>query len=405
MRRYAFLIALLTSMLFHLIFMGKGIAIWPQPYTMPSSPKTTLTTTLRAMKLDDRRLPAPRTHQQGPVSLALSTPQSVIAQTDRQQKSLTKTQKYARPQKRTTAAPSLSSPLEKTTASSTLAAPGHPTVTSEPDVTPHALSSSNSTAATPASPSTIADISIAASAPPANIPPDTTHVPTESIASAPATSSFPHQVHIDYQVFYGIWMAGRARLTWQRNGSSYQLESLVFPIMGPQLRYVSEGKINDTGLQPTSFTAWRATTQREQAYFDWETKELRYGDPATHHVPLREGAQDIFSIIYQLALKGAPDPDQRLQITTGKKVYDYPFSIHGETLIDTEHAPLRAIIIRAESDDTSTEFWLAPDLANQPTRIVHSDKGSHLEMRAVRIELDNTIAWQLPTPSTRKRSQ
>lgn len=207
---------------------------------------------------------------------------------------------------------------------------------------------------------------------------------------------FPDRVRIRYQVFYGELMAGTATLDWQRNGKHYSLESLITPIFGPRLRYISEGSLNYSGLQPKTFLAWRNDTAREYASFHWQTKQLEYGDNEVHYAPLRNGAQDIFSVMYQLALKGADASEQSIQVTTGKKVRDYTLSPIGETDFDAGNGKMRAIVIRSDDADAFTEFWLAPGFANQPIRVKRVDKNLQLDMRAVGIMLNGKIEWQLP---------
>lgn len=232
--------------------------------------------------------------------------------------------------------------------------------------------------------------------------PDVNSTPL-SEAGEPPTPTFPHQAHIVYQVFYGVWMAGKATLTWQYSGTHYRLESMITPLIGSPIRYLSEGKIDATGLKPTRFTAWRENRQREHAEFDWENKQLRYGEHSMQQTTLQKGAQDIFSITYQLALKGAVLLENTTQITTGKKVQNYPFTLTGEARLATDDANSpRALILLSETPDTSTQFWLSPDIANQPVRIIHSDKQVNLDMRAIRISVNNMLAWQAPLHNHRK---
>lgn len=214
---------------------------------------------------------------------------------------------------------------------------------------------------------------------------------------------FPSQAKLRYQVYYGALMAGLASIDWERQGGHYLLESRITPILGPQLRYQSEGTISPAGLRPDSYTAWRNNTPREHAQFDWENGRLNYGDNEPQSVALQSGAQDVFSLIFQLALKGAAHPP--VQITTGKRVYQYPLAPSGEADFDTGFGKIRALVFRAQGDGDQTEFWLAPDFANQPIRIIRTDSKMKLDMRATDIRIDDSVEWQLPKQLPRKHEK
>jgi hypothetical protein len=211
---------------------------------------------------------------------------------------------------------------------------------------------------------------------------------------------FPRQVEMKYQVFYGSLLAGIAEIDWSRADGHYQLESRIAPIIGPTLRYRSTGRIDRSGLKPSDYQAWHNDDPREHAHFDWNNGQLEYGDGSSTQVALQAGAQDIFSLIYQLALRGADTPP--VQITTGKKVYQYPLAPVGEAEFDTGNGKIRALVFRALGEDDQTEFWLAPDFSNQPIRIIRTDPRMKLDMRVTDIVIDDNTEWHLPKPEHRK---
>lgn len=214
---------------------------------------------------------------------------------------------------------------------------------------------------------------------------------------------FPTKVSLRYQVYYGALMAGLATIHWEHAAGHYRLETTITPIFGPQLRYQSEGEISPAGLKPDSYTAWRNDTPRERAHFDWDNQRLNYGDDGNQSVALQAGAQDILSLIYQLALKGASHPP--VQITTGKKVYQYPLAPSGEADFDTGAGKIHALVFRAEGDGDRTEFWLARDFANQPIRIIRTDSKMKLDMRVTDISINDAAEWHLPKPTLRKHDK
>lgn len=226
--------------------------------------------------------------------------------------------------------------------------------------------------------------------------------PAGYLAPASAQHRFPMQAHLGYQTFYNGAMVGTGSLNWQHGPNSYTLEIRFNPIIGGNRRYLSQGQLNQHGLQPDSLQAWVGQEAKESARFDWAGGTLHFGDQGDKEIALRAGAQDVFSLAFQLGLKGGQLGSAPLQITTGKKVYDYPMTPSGETDYDTGSGKIRVIVFRAKGEDDITEFWLAPDFANLPVRISRTDKSKRVELRAVLINIDGTEQWRLPArPMTR----
>ncbi|WP_287881385.1 DUF3108 domain-containing protein [Aquitalea sp.] len=213
---------------------------------------------------------------------------------------------------------------------------------------------------------------------------------------------FPARAKLGYQTFYNGAMVGSGGLDWQHDGQRYTLEIRFNPLVGGNLRYLSQGSLDKHGLQPDSLQAWRGSDAKESARFDHAASVLHFGEQGDKEVALRAGAQDVFSLAFQLGLKGGQLGSAPLQITTGKKVYDYPMTPSGETDYDTGSGKIRVIVFRAKGEDDITEFWLAPDFSNLPVRISRIDKSKRVELRAVLINVDGTEQWRLPArPMTR----
>lgn len=213
---------------------------------------------------------------------------------------------------------------------------------------------------------------------------------------------FPARAKLGYQTFYNGAMVGSGGLDWQHDGQHYTLEIRFNPLVGGNLRYLSQGGLDKHGLQPDSLQAWRGSEAKESARFDRSAGVLYFGEEGNKEVALRAGAQDVFSLAFQLGLKGGQLGSAPLQITTGKKVYDYPMTPSGETDYDTGSGKIRVIVFRAKGEDDITEFWLAPDFSNLPVRISRIDKSKRVELRAVLINIDGTEQWRLPArPMTR----
>ncbi|MDN0073333.1 DUF3108 domain-containing protein [Crenobacter sp. SG2303] len=214
-------------------------------------------------------------------------------------------------------------------------------------------------------------------------------------ASQPLTR-FPNTARLSYQVFYGRLLLGIGQITWQRGSGSYQL-TLKANGLGQRLRYESRGSLDGNSLKPDSYKAFRNDQPREHAEFDWAAGILHYADGKQEK--LEPGAQDLLSQTWQLALKGAQLG--LTQITTGKKVYSYPLKPAGETVFDTGAGKMRAVVVRATSNENSAEFWLAPGYANLPIRVIWIDPDKKLELRITAININEQDEWTLPTSPTR----
>ncbi|MCS3804949.1 hypothetical protein HNO92_002314 [Chromobacterium alkanivorans] len=214
---------------------------------------------------------------------------------------------------------------------------------------------------------------------------------------------FPRQATLGYQVFYGSAMLGTGTLDWGRGDGGYRLEINANPFIGPKLRYLSEGRFKSkAGLLPDSLQAWRGGQAKESAHFDYNAGQLRYGDQGDKLLDLKPGAQDVFSLAFQLGLKGGELGPEPIQITTGKKVYEYPMHPSGEADYDTGAGKIRVIVFRAQGDGDINEFWLAPEFSNLPVRIQRIDKDKRIDLRAVRIDVNGAPQWKLPPQPTRK---
>lgn len=217
---------------------------------------------------------------------------------------------------------------------------------------------------------------------------------------------FPREAKLHYQTFYNSMLAGRGDMSWQRANGGYRLEVNFSPIVGPNLRYDSHGQIGKAGLQPDELQAYKGNVAKESAHFDHDAGVLHYGDQGDKEEPLKPGAQDVFSLAFQLGLKGGNLGAAPIQITTGKKVYEYPMAASGETDYDTGSGKIRVIVFRAKAQDDLTEFWLAPDFANLPVRILRVDPKKRVELRAVMINVNGQQAWKLPPqPGIRTKNE
>lgn len=216
--------------------------------------------------------------------------------------------------------------------------------------------------------------------------------------STPKLARFPDAARLEYALLSSGLQLGRGEMNWQRSGADYRIVTTVKPLIGPTLRYEVHGKVGRNGLQPQRFSASRNEQPREYARFDWAAGVLDYGDKEAKQAPLQPGALDWLSLAFELGLRGEQPVAATRQVTTGKKVYQFALQLAGETDFEAGGGTLRALVLRARNDKDLIEFWLAPDFANLPIRIMRVDNDKRFELRATLIEFNGAVVWTPPPP-------
>jgi hypothetical protein len=207
---------------------------------------------------------------------------------------------------------------------------------------------------------------------------------------------FPDAARLEYALLSSGLQLGRGEMNWQRSGGDYRIVTTVKPLIGPTLRYEVHGEVGRNGLQPQRFSASRNEQPREYAQFDWAAGVLNYGDKEAKQAPLQPGALDWLSLAFELGLRGEQPGAATRQVTTGKKVYQFALQLAGETDFEAGGGTLRAVVLRARNDKDLIEFWLAPDFANLPIRIMRVDNDKRFELRATLIEFNGAVVWTPP---------
>ncbi|WP_189353402.1 DUF3108 domain-containing protein [Vogesella fluminis] len=216
--------------------------------------------------------------------------------------------------------------------------------------------------------------------------------------AAPKPARFPDAARLEYALLSSGLPLGRGEMNWQRSGGDYRIVTTVKPLIGPTLRYEVHGELGRNGLQPQRFSASRNDAPREYARFDWAGGVLDYGDKEAKQAPLQPGALDWLSLAFELGLHGEQPGAATRQVTTGKKVYQFALQLAGETDFEVEGGTLRAVVLRARNDKDLIEFWLAPEFANLPIRIMRVDNDKRFELRATLIEFNGAVVWTPPPP-------
>ena len=212
------------------------------------------------------------------------------------------------------------------------------------------------------------------------------------LSMLPALCAAATQTRIDYvERSTGL----PAVMNWRADGQQYAL-SLRLPVVVLTIEYRSTGIIDARqGLKPQQFLELRNDQPKRRAVFDWQAGQLRYNDERDN-VPLQDNAQDLLSLSWQLALKGAPVGD--IQLTNGRKIYEYALDTARNTNIRLAGKSLRTLVYQPKNSEADIQIWLARDYGNVPVRIVYRKQGeSSLDLQATAIHRDGRLVWATAT--------
>jgi len=223
---------------------------------------------------------------------------------------------------------------------------------------------------------------------------ETTDVPLVEMGFLPPQAvrapDLPVRGRIRYTVFRGDqgFQVGRAEHEWEFSEGRYRIRVMtetsgLAAVFKPvRVEMESRGRFGPHGLQPESLTTWRNGSEtRESAVFDWESRQVTVGYNGRRHA-LEDGAQDVVSFHYQLALLPHLAQGTTMWVATGKKFSQYRFDVLGEEILELPTGLFRTLHVRVRTDSTS-EVWLALDHQMLPIRIRHVDrKGESFEQLA-----------------------
>lgn len=270
--------------------------------------------------------------------------------------------------------------------------PAPPPVPTAPPPVPTAPPSVPTPAAAPASddpePDAVAAATAVAEAPAA--PAGASATPGE--APLPL-NRLPPRIDMRFSVHYGF-ARGEQTLVWVSDGARYTLTSVASATGFAGIFYrgrlvqTSHGRITPRGLQPEEFWDQRGD-RRTSARFDHAAGRLTL-TPARgvpRHVDGAGDAQDLLSVIFQLALTAPLDGPVRHAVFNGKRLRTYAFESRGESELDTAFGPLRTLhLARVEEPDGRFEVWLAIDRHFLPVRVLRGDEdGNVAELRVLAI--------------------
>ncbi len=181
----------------------------------------------------------------------------------------------------------------------------------------------------------------------------------------------------------GGFVLGQSTHHWRHDGRHYFLDSvtettgLVALFRSVRVVWQSEGEVVGDGLRPQAFRS-----EKGNASFDWQAMKLSLSAGARREAPLSPGVQDVLSMFYQLGIMlpklrqedGQGAGGFSMFVTTGRKLERYRFDVLGEErLVIRQHGAQRTMHLRTLAGDQTIDIWLGLDLSGLPLRIRYSD--------------------------------
>lgn len=217
--------------------------------------------------------------------------------------------------------------------------------------------------------------------------------PPPAVEGPPPLNPMPPRIDMRFGVHYGF-ASGEQTLVWVNDGERYTLTSvasatgLAGMFYRGRLVQTSHGRVTPAGLQPEEFWDQRGE-RRSSARFDHAAARvtLTPARGAPRHLDGAGDAQDLLSVLFQLALTAPSDGPLRYTVFNGKKLRAYTFESRGEVMLDSALGPLRTLhLVRMDDPDGRFEVWLAIDRHCLPVRVLRGDDdGNVAELRVLAI--------------------
>lgn len=233
----------------------------------------------------------------------------------------------------------------------------------------------------------------------------------------------PRRGHVRFNVTRGEqgFVMGQSVHHWNHDDKSYVLNSvtettgLIALFRSVRVVWLSQGAFGHDGLHPHEFRTEKDGVRSDAATLDWPMMKLTLsdGNGRVREVPLQPGTQDVLSMFYQLGslISRTQGNDEKITkklagdsfyVTTGRKLERYRFDLLGdENLTLPQRGRQRALHVRTLAGDQTIDVWLAYELRGLPIRIRYTDgKGDSYDQMADEIEFeDKATQSQAQTPS------
>lgn len=208
-----------------------------------------------------------------------------------------------------------------------------------------------------------------------------------ALSARAAEPPLPASLELRYVLHYGDLTVGRVTKTLTREtDGTYLFHSRSRPEgmarWFTSVEWFEEGhfEVVQGRVRPLSFLEYRVgadKSHRHSATFDWKAGQIRYSHGPV--VPLPPDTQDQGSLLYAFMVHPpAPDSDQTIHISGGKKLKRYRYAETGNETLKTVLGTLQTHIVERQpldKDDEQFRIWLAPARMNLPVRIQTIKRG------------------------------
>lgn len=206
-----------------------------------------------------------------------------------------------------------------------------------------------------------------------------------------ARFSLPPAADLRYDTFVNGQQNMPGTISWITDGQHYDLVVAVpIPFVG-KYTYLSHGQVDAFGLAPERYTEQRGSRGHDETHFERSAKRISFSrTPATLALP--DGAQDRFSMVFQLASLVRGDParytpgvTRSFYVVDTDSGEDWPVETVGLESVRSGESFIPALhfvrLPRHAGDNRKIDVWLAPSLGYFPVRLVQTEpNGTQIEL-------------------------
>jgi hypothetical protein len=223
-------------------------------------------------------------------------------------------------------------------------------------------------------------------------------VAPDSAATSAAMATGLQNAKLSFKITKAGITLGTVEEQFVRTGDNYKITSVSAPsgalawFYKDNMRLVSEGTINASGLQPSLYDFSRKSDESKavRAKFDYTKKQIFAefeGRAETFDLPV--GTQDRLSSLYQFMFSVPKAEKVKTWMSQGKRAEQYVYAKLGEEKLTINATTYATVHYKREAapGESQAELWLAKDSHYMPVRIVFTDKkGTTLEQTLTRAE-------------------